>query len=511
MEALPDWCEPLLDAQQMRAIDSWAIHERGVASLELMERAGTGVAAEVERVAPDGPIAVVCGKGNNGGDGLVTARLLRERSRKVEVMCTCDPSELSGDARANLERLPGDAPLQLAGGLTAGVLDASALILDAVLGTGFQGLAHGAAAEAIDAMERAQAPVLSVDAPSGVDASTGAVEGPAVHASLTVTLHAPKPGLWIAPGKQHTGELRTLDIGIPRGAPMQSACGLIGRGLLDLLPARDARSSKFSSGHVIVAGGSRGLMGAPAMASLGAMRAGAGYVTACVPSSQAHIVDIQLLEAMTRPLPDEHGSLLERGLGSALAALSGAGALVLGPGLGRSPGAFAFARELARDAPLPALIDADGLNAHAGTLEALRAREAPTVLTPHAGELGRLLELDSAGVQARRLHCARLAAERSGAVVVLKGDDTLVAIPDGRVAVSPGGAPALATAGSGDVLSGVIGALLAQGLDAFAAASAGVLLHLCAAREAARRVGGPDGVIASDVASALPACRAVRR
>jgi ADP-dependent NAD(P)H-hydrate dehydratase / NAD(P)H-hydrate epimerase len=511
MEALPDWCEPLLDAQQMRAIDNWAIHDRGVASLELMERAGTGVAAEVERVAPDGPIAVVCGKGNRGGGGVVVVFLWRERSREVGVLCTCDPSELAGDARANLERLPGDAPLQLADGLSAGVLDATAVILDAVLGTGFEGVAHGAAADAIEAMERTHAPVVSVDAPSGVDASSGAVAGPAVHASLTVTLHAPKLGLWIAPGKQHVGELRTLDIGIPRGAPIQSAAGLIGSAVLDLLPRRDARSTKFSSGHVIVAGGSRGLMGAPAMAALAAMRAGAGYVTACVPGSQALIVDVQLFEVMTRSLPDEDGSLLERGAADVLATSSSTGALVLGPGLGRSQGAFAFARELAGSAKLPALIDADGLGAYTGALDDLRARAAPTVLTPHAGELARLLELDSSEVQRRRSRYVRLASERSGAVVVLKGDDTLVASPGGRLAVSPGRAPALASAGSGDVLSGVIGALLAQGLDAFAAACAGVLLHVRAGREAARRAGAAEGVVASDVIAALPACREAQR
>lgn len=509
MEALPDWCEPFLDAQQMRSVDRWAIGERGVASLELMERAGTGVAAEVERIAPDGPIAVVCGKGNNGGDGLVTARLLRERSRLVDVICACNPSELTGDARTNLERLGGPAPLRLPDALSARVLERSAAAVDAVLGTGFQGIAHGEAAEAIDFMERGPAPVVSVDVPSGVNASSGAVEGLAVHARLTVTLHAAKPGLWIAPGKQHAGELRTLDIGIPRGAPVQAVCGLIGSGVLDLLPRRDSGSTKLSSGHVVVVGGSRGLMGAPAMAALAAMRAGAGYVTAFVPRSQAQVIDVQLLEAMTRGAPDEDGSLLEQCAVEALGALSGAGALVLGPGLGRSQGSRAFARELARSAPVPTLIDADGLNAHIGVLEQLCARDAPTVLTPHPGELARLLELDTAAVQRQRLQHARAASERSGAVVVLKGDDTLVASPDGRVATSPGGAPALATAGSGDVLSGVIGALLAQGLDTFAAAAAGTLLHVHAAREAARRMGGPDGVIASDVIGALPACRSI--
>lgn len=515
MGALPDWCEPLLDAEQMRAVDRWAIEAQGVPSLELMERAGTGVAAEVERLAPDGPIAVVCGKGNNGGDGLVVGRLLRERSREVEVLCACDPSQISGDALVNLKRLPGDPPRRLEelddDALTR-TLGRSAAIVDALLGTGFQGAPRGSVAEAIEAIEAiqrtcARSRVVSVDVPSGVDASSGAVAAGAVRAELTVTFHAPKPGLWIAPGKHHAGEVRAIDIGIPRGAPQRASCGLIHPAVLELLPRRTVRSTKFTSGHVVVAGGSPGLMGAPAMAALASMRAGAGYVTACLPRSQAQIVDTQLPEVMTRGLPDELGNLTPQSVDEVSSALSRAGALVLGPGLGRQEGAASFARELASRATVATLIDADGLNAYAGRLEELRARRAPTVLTPHAGELGRLLELDGAEVERERLHCARSASERSGAVVVLKGDDTLIACPDGRVAVSPGGAPALATAGSGDVLSGVIAALLAQRLDAFEAAAAGVFLHLQAGREAARRLGGPEGAIASDVIAALPAAR----
>lgn len=509
MGAVPDWCEPLLDAEQMRATDRWAIDQQGVPSLELMERAGMGVAVEVERLAPDGPIAVVCGKGNNGGDGLVVARLLRERSREVDVICACDPAELSGDARRNLERLPGAPPLSLPEGsvVRMPVFERASVVVDALLGTGFQGAPRGEMAQAIEAVDAARAPVVSVDVPSGVDASTGAVLGTAVHAASTVTFHTAKPGLWIAPGKRYAGEVRTIDIGIPRGAPELAQCGLIGPAVLELLPSKGAQSTKFTSGHVVIVGGSAGLMGAPAMAALACMRAGAGYVTACLPRSQTQILDMQLLEAMTRGLPDEQGSLVADGVEAVLEALARAGALLLGPGLGRQPGAAELARELAVRAPLATLIDADGLNAHAGRLADLSGRQAPTVITPHAGELGRLLEVDSAEVERERLRHARAAAELSGAIVVLKGDDTLIAAPDGRLAISPGGAPALATAGSGDVLSGAIAALLAQRLEPFSAAAAGVYLHVQAGREAARLLGGPDGVIASDVISALPFAR----
>jgi ADP-dependent NAD(P)H-hydrate dehydratase / NAD(P)H-hydrate epimerase len=510
VDSLPDWLIPLLDAETMRAVDRWAIEERGVGSLELMERAGAGVARVLERVAPDGPVAVVCGKGNNGGDGLVLARLLREAGRSVTVVCAASVDEFGGDARANLERLAGEAPLELAGDREQAeqALAGAVVIVDALLGTGFEGSPRGLVGEAIEALNTARAPVVSVDLPSGVDASTGVVSGAAVRATRTVTFHAQKPGLWIAPGKEHVGKVERVDIGIPRGAPDDTTIGLIRPSVLDALPRRAASSTKFSSGHVLVVGGSLGLTGAPRMAAHAAMRAGAGYVTACVPASlQAILAAAAPPELMTRGLPDDDGGLTPAGVASVLEASERGGALALGPGLGRGDGALAFARELAREAKVALVLDADGLNAHAGALGELTARAAPTVLTPHTGELGRLLEVGSEAVERERVHHVRLAAERAQAVVVLKGDDTLIAEPSGRVAVSPGGAPALATAGSGDVLTGVIAALLAVGLEPFMATAAGVWLHAEAGREAARGQGANEGVLASDVIAALPAAR----
>lgn len=519
MGGLPDWCDPLYDASQMRAVDSWAIEQRGIPSLQLMERAGEGVVRELERIAPDGPVAVMCGKGNNGGDGLVVARLLRQAAREVTVVCLGDADELAPDARANLRRLPGPPPVRLSDsgaaeaiGGAAEAIGGAAVLVDALLGTGFEGAPRGVVADAIETIDAAGARgarVVSVDVPSGVDASTGAVAKAAVHADLTVTFHAGKIGLWVTPGKGHAGEVVAIDIGIPRGSPVAAEVGLIDDQVLARLPVRSAGSTKFTSGHVVVVGGSAGLMGAPAMACLAAMRAGAGYVTACVPESQRQIVDVQLPEAMTHALPDADGALEPGAFDPALVALERADALALGPGLGRDPGGAALARELARRAALPAVIDADGLNAHAGRLDDLADRKASTVLTPHAGELGRLLGIGSAEVQRERLSRAREAAERSGAVVVLKGDDTLVAEPAGRVAVARGGSPALATAGTGDVLTGTIAALLAQGLDAFTAAAAGVCLHAEAGRVAAREQGAAEGVIATDVIAALPRARPV--
>ena len=493
------WLAALPDAAHMRATDRWAIEDRRVPSLELMERAGEGLARVVCEHVPDGRVAVVCGKGNNGGDGLVVARLLRVAGRDVDVLLTDDPSGLSGDPAVNLERLPGRPPSPFA----ADHLAAASVIVDALLGTGFTGTPREPAASVIAAMNAAGAPVIAADVPSGVDATTGVVAGEAVSAVATATFHRGKPGLWISPGKQHAGQVVVVDIDMPPGAPGPPWAGLIEPGVLDDVPRRGADSTKFTSGAVVIVGGSAGLTGAPTMTALAAMRAGAGYVTVATASSAQLAFSIRLLEAMTRGLPESDGALTLESLDGALDALTRADAGVLGPGMGRLPETQAFAVELAARATVPLVIDADGLNAFAGRPEVLVDRAAATILTPHEGELGRLLERDSSAVRAARLESAREVARRAGAVVVLKGDDTLVATPEGRVAISPGGAPGLATAGTGDVLSGVIGAMLAKGMPAEHAAAAGVLAHLHAGRAAAEPH-GPDSVIASDVIAALP-------
>jgi NAD(P)H-hydrate epimerase len=499
-----DWLAALPDAEAMRGTDRWAIEEGGVPSLDLMERAGAGLTRVIEATIPDGPIAVVCGKGNNGGDGLVAARLLRDGGREVTVLATGDLSESTPDARANLERLPGEGARQFA----AGALDGHAGFVDALLGTGFAGEPRGAVAEAIAALNASGGPVVSADVPSGVDASTGEVVGDAVRAVATATFHLPKVGLWVNPGKRHAGHVEVIDIGIPRGAPLPPGAGLIEPGVAGIVPRRGADGTKFDSGHVLVAGGSSGLTGAPSLSALAAARAGAGYVTACVPASLQTIFAGRFIEVMTRAVPDEDGSFTAAAVDVVLDAAQRGGALALGPGIGRADGAVDFARQLAARAPVPLVLDADGLNAHAGHLGDLSERSAPTVCTPHAGELGRLLQTDSAEVERRRLAHAREAAALSGAVVVLKGDDSLVVDPAGPVAVSRGDSPALATAGTGDVLTGVIAALLARGLAPFAAAAAGVWLHAEAGRRAARAVGSAEGVIATDVIAALPAALA---
>jgi ADP-dependent NAD(P)H-hydrate dehydratase / NAD(P)H-hydrate epimerase len=491
---------PLYDADGMRAVDRWAIEEVGVPSLELMEAAGRAVAEAVGELSPEGPVRVVCGKGNKAGDGLVAARYLREAGFEVEALLLWPADELSDDAAANLERFPaehveGDISPRLAG---------SGAIVDAIFGTGFSGEPREPALAAIEAIDGCGAQVVSCDIASGVDASNGEVAGVAVEADVTVSFHAAKLGHRVAPGKWHSGELRVAPIGIPSGAPVQPVAGTIDAAVLALAPRRGARSTKFSSGQVTIAGGSRGLTGAVRMSSLAAIRAGAGYATVAVPADLEPVFELGQPEVMSVACPGGDGCLAPGSAKPLLRAFERAAAGVLGPGLGRDPGSVELAHEVLTAIGAPLVLDADGLNAFADELERIAMRDAPTLLTPHAGELGRLLGRPSEEVSAHRLEAARQAARRAHAVVVLKGDDTIVT--DGeRVAVNSLSAPALATAGTGDVLSGIAAALLARGLEPFPAACAAVLAHARAGRDAARRVGAAESVIATDVIDSIPA------
>jgi NAD(P)H-hydrate epimerase len=467
----------------MRAVDRWAIEEQGVPSEQLMESAGGALADAVAGLGPRGPVRIVCGKGNNGGDGLVAARRLAKLGFEVDTL------ELFA------ERPPKDIEAALAG---------SGAVVDAIFGTGFSGAPREPAAAAIAAINRCGAPVIACDIASGVDASSGEIEASAVRADLTVSFHAAKLGHWIAPGKWHTGELRVVPIGIPPGAPPVPAGGTIDLGVLDLLPRRGARSTKFSSGQVTVAGGSRGLTGAVRMSSSAAIRAGAGYATVAVPAELEPVFELGQPEVMSVGCPGVEGHFTPDSANAVIGAFERAAAGVLGPGIGRDEASAELVRELAVEIAAPLVIDADGLNAFAGLFAPLARRRGPTVLTPHAGELGRLLVRDSKEIGAHRLAAAREAARTAKAVLVLKGDDTIVT--DGsRVAVNAVSAPGLATAGTGDVLSGVIAALLARGLDPFTAACAGVLAHARAGRDAAERLGAAESVIATDVIDSIPA------
>jgi len=447
--------EPLYSASEMRAAEERYPGYPGSAG-ELMERAGAAVAQEVLRTYPGARrVAVVCGGGANGGDGRIAARILRESG--LEVVETDDPGGGGAD-----------------------------VVIDALFGTGFRGPPRDEAAAAIGRINATGAPVVSVDIPSGVDATTGEVAGAAVEADVTVTFHGRKVGLVVAPGRFHSGRVVVAGIGL-EPAPTSLVRGM--PALLDRIPRRGARDSKFSAGSLLVVGGAPGTTSAAVLAATGALRADAGYVTLAVPAAALPVAETLALEPVKRGF--EWASATE----ALQADVARSSAIALGPGLGRSDEARALVRALLERADLPAVVDADALFGLARV-----DRSAPTVLTPHAGELARLLGVEPAWVSAHRLEAAAEAAERFAAVVLLKGPDTIVCAPEGRVIVCDTGPPSLATAGTGDVLTGVVGAFLAKGVDVVDAAAAAAIAHGLAARSLPHQA----GLIASDVAAALP-------
>jgi hydroxyethylthiazole kinase-like uncharacterized protein yjeF len=443
--------DPLYTAEEMRAA------EEGHDVAALMERAGKAVARVALEDFPGArSITVVCGSGNNGGDGRVAAAALREAGRDVLVV----------------ESKPEDEPKSL------GSPD---LVVDALFGTGFSGQPRPAAAGLIDAMNALDAPILAVDIPSGVDGSTGEVAGAAVDADATVTFHGEKVGLEVAPGRFRAGYVERVEIGLGH---RDTRHRLVSREILRLVPRKSAQDTKYTAGSVLVVGGAPGMTGAVCLTALAAFRADAGYVAVAAPAESLPVIESRVLEAVKRPLEDVWD------------AVARAGALAIGPGLGRSPDRRVLVRRLLEETTLPAVVDADGLH----ELEPF-SREAATVLTPHAGELGRLLGRDSDWVDAHRLAAACEAAERFGCVVLLKGADTLIAEPGGGVLVRANHTAELATAGTGDVLTGVVAAFLAKGLEPTLAAAAAATAHGVAANLGGE---GKPGLVASDVIEALP-------
>ena len=496
------WLEPVYDAAGMREADAWAIEEQGVPSLDLMEAAGALLADAARRSPATARRAWFAGRATTAATAWSPPGCSCGTGYEVQVLLLWPGDELSGDARVNLERFAGEVR-ELRAGEVASALAGSGVVVDAIFGTGFSGAPRAPADAAIEAINACGAPTVAADIASGVDASSGEADGVSVEADVTVSFHAAKLGHWISPGKARTGELRVAPIGIPDGAPGRPAGGVIHDPVLALAPPRLPNSTKFDSGQVLIVGGSRGLTGAVCMAAEAAIRAGAGYATVAVPADLEPIFEMKLTEVMSRGFPGAEGRLASVAADGILEAAERAAAIVLGPGLGRDEDSLELARALARRFETPLLIDADGLNAHAERLESMADRSECTVLTPHAGELARLLGRASGEVAEHRLASAREAAERSGAIVVLKGDDSLV-VEGERLTVSAGGSAGLATAGTGDVLSGAIGALLARGMDPFAATCAGVHAHQRAGRIAAARVGAAESVIATDVIAALP-------
>jgi ADP-dependent NAD(P)H-hydrate dehydratase / NAD(P)H-hydrate epimerase len=430
--------EPLYTAEEMRAAE--AGHDVDA----MMQRAGAAVAEELMRRFPDARrVALHAGGGANGGDGRIAAEVLRAQGREL-------------------------------------VDERPEVVIDALLGTGMKGAPREETARIIEEIDAAGVPVLAVDIPSGVNASTGEVAGAAVNADVTVTMHGPKVGLAVAPGRFLAGEVAVADIGLE---PAETEHRLVAREILAEVPRRSPRDNKYTAGHVLVVGGSRGLTGAPALAARAALRADVGYVTIAAPAESLPVLETLVLEAVKRPLDN------------VFEAAAKANALAVGPGLGREEEARALVRRLLAEVELPAVVDADALFE-------LEAGEwpAPRVLTPHEGELARLLGRESKEVAAHRLASVQEAADRYGCVVVLKGEDSLVAAPGRGVLVCALGLPSLSTAGTGDVLTGITAAFLAKGMEPQRAAAAACVAQQLASHEASQRY----GLVASDVIEALP-------
>jgi NAD(P)H-hydrate epimerase len=511
--AVPDY--PLvLTAAEMRAADAAATDELGLPSLLLMENAGRGVAEIIRRelggAGPGRAVVVVCGGGSNGGDGFVVARHLARAGVAVRVVLAAARERMAGDAALNLtalERMGGvavdDGSAWTEAGRWGACLAGAAVVVDAIFGTGIRGAVSGVPALALEAMNAALARKIAVDVPSGLDADTGRAAGPVFKADVTATMAARKLGL-VVDAEAPVGRIEVVDLGVPIAAAVAAAarCRLLDdAGVAARLPRRRLGAHKGSSGHLLVIAGSAGKTGAALLVGQGALRAGAGLVTlASTPAGQAAL-DAKVVELMTARYPGGEDAAPEAA--ADLRRLAGrAQAFVIGPGIPTGPGMRAVVRTLAAALPLPGVLDADALNA-LGTSAAsvLASASAPRIVTPHPGEMSRLTGVSIEEIEGDRVGHARAFAVASRATVVLKGARTVIASPDGAVAVSPVACPALATAGSGDVLGGVIGALLARGLAAATAAEVGVFVHGRAGEELAAVLG--DGVTAGDLPAAV--------
>jgi ADP-dependent NAD(P)H-hydrate dehydratase / NAD(P)H-hydrate epimerase len=492
----------LYTAGEMSRADKGA-QKLGIPGGVLMERAGAEMARiALEAYAPQRAL-VVAGGGNNGGDGFVVARELHRAGAEVVVLATKD--EYTGDPDTNFEILRNLGVRFVHSEELEAELSQSDLIVDALLGTGFSGDVRENEARLIESLNESLIPILAVDVPSGVDGSTGEVHGAAVRADVTVCAHAAKVGCVISPGRERAGEVVAVDIGIPPAADVEpSLVWTDAESLRGKIPRTTGPAHKYSAGALFVVAGSRRTTGAPLMVVRGAERTGCGIVFLATSESSAPSVDLELTEALVHGVPeDEEGYVTSAALERILKLAERTSGLAVGPGMGTGDEGRRLVEGILNEVELPVLLDADAVTNLAGT-DALAKRDAPTVITPHAGELGRLLGAGAKDISARRLHSARSAAEEHGCCVLLKGSDTLIA--DGeKVAVNSTGSVALATAGTGDVLSGVIGALLSRGMDAYEASRAGAWAHGRAAELWLEATDWPaESLVATDLLEYLP-------
>jgi hydroxyethylthiazole kinase-like uncharacterized protein yjeF len=504
----------LVTSEKMREIDRHCIEDLGIPGLKLMESAGVGTARFIEReISPvkGMTVTVVCGKGNNGGDGFVIARELKRMGASVNVYLAGHREDVSGDARTNLDRLGAENIIELSDGKSIAefvtTMTRSDLVVDAVFGTGFSGVPRGLSGTVIGQMDACGRPVLAVDVPSGLNATTGAVEGDCVHARWTCTMALSKRGLFVGSGRGHAGLVHVVDIGVPRHAIDAADIRdnvLTAAEAVALVPKRPIAGHKGTFGKVVVIAGSVGYSGAAALTSRAALRAGAGLVYLGTPVSLNDVMETKLTEVITRPLAETAArSLSSDAVEDIREMLEGASSLALGPGVSRNPETQALMRDVVAELTLPCVIDADGLNALTPELIGERAGDRPVVLTPHPGEMSRLSGRAVRDVLVDRDAVARDVAARARAAVVLKGASSVVADSDGSLYINPTGNNGMASGGTGDVLTGVIAAFLARGMMALEAAALGAYVHGLAADLAAETL-GETSMIAGDVLEHMP-------
>ncbi len=507
---------PIVTPGQMQSLDAEAIEKYQIPGLVLMENAGRGSAefilSEFGAQCSKGT-AVLCGPGNNGGDGFVIARHLFQHGVRVRIFCLAPIEKFKGDALANYViarnlHIPFSEILSDhdARGLED-ILGSYGLIVDAIFGTGLSRAVSGRFALAIEAANNSSPPIVSIDIPSGISGQTGHVLGCAIRAAATCTMALPKVGLVTSPGFEFTGRLHIVEIGIPGQAVKAAGIPsflITKEYAASILPERPLSGHKGTFGHLLIVSGSRGKTGAAALCAFGALRSGVGLTTLAIPEGSQPVMAEKLTEAMTLPIPqNEQGSLSRKALPLLLEEMSGKKALAVGPGAGVDEEAQETLRSLVLESTVPVVADADALTAISKRAADLQKSKAPILLTPHPGEMARLLHCSTKDVQADRVKAACDLAAETGATVLLKGARTVIAGPDGKYAINPTGNPGMGCGGMGDVLTGVVGGLVAQGCPAFESACLGTYAHGLAGDQIAS-FKGPWGYLASEVADWLP-------
>ncbi|MDB9822546.1 NAD(P)H-hydrate dehydratase [Deltaproteobacteria bacterium] len=506
----------LVKADEIKEMDRLSIHEMRIPGAVLMENAARGATRIfLEHFDPveGSHVVVICGRGNNGGDGYVIARYLRQAGLGVTVMVLAEQGKISGDALANLEiikrlnldirELPGREEWEA----VRGSLEDCDYIIDGILGTGINSPVRGYYGQVMEDINASGKPVMAIDIPSGLNADSGGIMGKAVRADLTVTFGFPKLGQMLFPGAGLVGRLARVDIGIPDiiAEKVSSRYRMLEPDDVSGLFIEQQRDiHKGARGHLLILAGSTGKTGAAALSALGALRAGAGLVTLGIPESLNSIMESKLTEVMTVPLPETvDGSLSLQAKDEILGLMEGKSAFALGPGLSQNSETFALVRDIVAGCGLPMVIDADGLNALAGEAGAMKTLDEKKILTPHPGEMGRLAGLKSSDVQLDRIGTASRFVEKYGCCLVLKGARSLISEPGGKIYLNPTGNPVLSSGGSGDVLTGLISGFLARGCSATGAATAGVYLHGLAADLLAEDM-GEAGVLAGELLDVIP-------